>query len=68
MSQRQVAIYKLLVGLGILGVTVLLVVHPNSYPAGDERTEPWFIAAQIAFGVLIAAVFIVAGIVRFWRS
>jgi hypothetical protein len=54
--------------LGILGVTVLLVVHPSSYPAGDERAEPWFIAAQTAFGVFIAAVFVVGGIVRFWRS
>jgi hypothetical protein len=54
--------------LGILGVTVLLVVHPNSYPAGDERADPWFIAAQAVFGVLIASLLIVGGIVRFWRS
>jgi hypothetical protein len=66
LSSRREGVFKILVGLGILAITLLLASNPG-YPPGDERGQPTFVAFQTAFGVFISAVAIIGGIVRLSR-
>jgi hypothetical protein len=66
LSRGREGVFKILVGFGILAITLLLAEH-SGYPPGDERGQPTFVAIQTAFGVFISAVAIIGGIVRLWR-
>ena len=67
MPSHREGIFKILVGLGILAITLQLASNPG-YPRGDERGEPTFVAIQTGFGIFLSAVAIIGGIVRVWRS
>jgi hypothetical protein len=66
LSTGREGVFKILVGLGVLAITLHLAINPG-YPPGDERGQPTFVAIQTAFGVFISAVAIIGGIVRLWR-
>jgi hypothetical protein len=65
---RAKGMVAILIGLGGLSVGVGRLARPISYPAGDIRAEPWFIALDTLITVVSALALIAYGLWRLWRQ
>ena len=67
LSRRQGA---LLIGGGLFAclVAVFRLVNPGTYPAGDLRSESWFLPLTTLLNLAVAIWFLVPGITRLRRS